>query len=1185
MSHEHENDSFDGTPEVEGDDDLNLSSAPAHVRSALRTLAERRALLRDEKWRSLARGTSSTEEVAVLKETAKQSAQAQALFEIAQPKAAIRTIAPKRRIAQRVGATLLLAAGFAAIWFGMTRAAPMPAYTVAVEGGLAATLGADDLRSERKVYSLSTSTKTILEVTLSPPPNMLVSRYGVLRGQAFLVRFGTVTPLAVPVNIDASGKSFLKGTREELFPGVSNGDYDLWIAIGPTQLISAKPDEILEQVQKKERTLSISRIHVHLDGEPTKTQNVAMLDVSFTGCKEIIAPVDREPALPECHLDAKGKLKLRVKAAPGAMLTGQTAEGKIDADLQLATTEAGTFVEFDVPNPEGDVFIEASLAKERSVFRLPLRQVKRFAAFDAALQLAQKGESDDALAAAKILTGDSNVEIRTRAFGLLGRIDKHEERYDDAENHMQSAIALDRQTGRLSAELSDGTTLSEIRVMHLHDLKRGQEALDNLRPLMASVPEALTELPYYRANIAMQSGDLRQALRLYDQTLVVAEQRGFERIQGDTKFALAEIFGKLGRVTEARGLREEFVDALKNNGGSACDWVDVLNQAGWVEYLASFSPKHENTALDEAKRFYELALGWPCDDGARKANVRTNLALIALARGNHAEVRTQIAEAKKASAKPGRFIEDWWELAESRVLIEEGRTDPNKAKTALQNIESLLGHAQDAEVRLDAWLARAEALDVLGDPAARQAYFEADVDALRYAMGVEFTTGAGSFLTVHGRATERRIDYLLRLAEKEPKGANDTLREAVEASRRSRLRGLVSLPGRMAVNEAVATKRGELTAAIEELNRLLGSGQSDANARRNGQRDVSQKLARLLESIGIPLNSPLSPPTNGELLLVYHPLGAGYVGFAIDDQDRIVAKRIDVASAETRSNAEMSARMLEPFRAQIEVARRIRFAPHGANLARVDFHALPWGDGKLVEAMPVAYAIDLGGLNADASPDRINEHSSAMIVVGDPQKTLPGATREAEAVEKAIRERLRYEVKNAPTISPENMEAFRSTLAEKNLRLFHFVGHGYFQSLANKVQPSNPIYRPDLDGWESGVRLGNGGLFSARQVLELEHVPPFVILSACEVGSLVDEADGLSFGLPQAFIVKGARAVVAATLPLPAAVDGKRGLHEKLVEKMYASTSFPEDLPAALRDAQMQLLLESEWASFRVFVP
>ncbi|HRI70742.1 MAG TPA: CHAT domain-containing protein [Polyangium sp.] len=1205
MSRQEKNDTPNQTPAE--NDPTNDSSLSPEMRTTLRALAKRRALLRDERWRALARGTASAEIIAALEEEAKTSPDARVLFDLARPKTMTQAesadvkvitstqtshsanvaVAPKayRSRVWKVGAGLAIAASFASIWLGWksTRetstiaARPMPPFEMKPEGGTAKTLAGDDQLS----FSLSAGTQTMLSIDFDPPPTMLVSEYGKLHAQAFLVRFGTVTPLRLPIVVDESGKTSLKGTRDELFPDVPDGVYELWITIGPESQISLDPEKLIEQAQKKERTISISRVTVHLTGGAATRSPI--LDVSFTGCTEVVTPTNVSPSLPECALEAGSKLHLHVKANKTASLTGRTPRGNIDADVRLAKTPAGASFDVDVDKPEGEVRVVATLGNQRAVFRLPLRQAKRFPQIDNARKTADEGKRHEAFEAADKLSKHEDPEVRARAYALMGRIDKDEKPAGKAIEHLRQAIKLNRQLGRRSAELSDGMALSQVFAIHQHNSQMAQETLDEFMPLAAHVPEALVKLPYYGASAAAQSGDLRTTLRLYDQTLHIAEELGIVGFQVDTKFELSEIFVKLGRVDDARALKEEFRKASDLGEDSACDLADTDNQVGWVEYLSSFVPNHASNTLDEAKASFESGLSRGCTKGFNVANLQTNLALVALAQGRFADVRTHLDKAKEADGSPGPYLEDWWLLAESRVLIAEAGKTPRSAQVALEKLETLLAHAQDAEVRLDAWLARAEAYDVMGDKAARQAYAEADVDALRYALSVELTTGAGAFLAVHGRATERRIDYLLRLAEKEPLRRNDLWREAMEAARRSRLRVLASLPGRIAIDDSLETRRQELSNVLAKLNAKLAANANVAEQLREQQQGVNRAFAKLLESVGLSPDSQLSMPSAGELMLAYHPMGQGYVGFAMDAEGHVVAKRLEVSTTEGLSAEDMSARVLEPFRPQIEKATRLRIIPQGELLARLDFHALPWGDGALVESVAVAYGIDLGTAQKDTPAAGNAKPNVGLLVVGDPYRTLPGAERESETVAKNLQEKPGYVVKRQSTTSPQDIEDFWKTLSSNEVRLFHFVGHGQFQSLAPKTDTR--IYRPNLDGWESGLHLGNGGLLSPRQVMKLGRVAPFVVLSACEVGSMVDESDGLSFGLPQAFVVKGARAVVAATQTLHAGKQDKQGFHEKLVAAMMKSSAFPDDLPVALREAQVQLRQEDEWAKFRVFVP
>ncbi|MCB9649195.1 MAG: CHAT domain-containing protein [Deltaproteobacteria bacterium] len=138
--------------------------------------------------------------------------------------------------------------------------------------------------------------------------------------------------------------------------------------------------------------------------------------------------------------------------------------------------------------------------------------------------------------------------------------------------------------------------------------------------------------------------------------------------------------------------------------------------------------------------------------------------------------------------------------------------------------------------------------------------------------------------------------------------------------------------------------------------------------------------------------------------------------------------------------------------------------------------------------------------------------------------------------------------------------ALRAGLA--HAALLHYAGHGR-----------------EHGGWGSELPLADGAALRVGDILALPRVPARVVLSGCETGAAAGE-HGVGLGLAQAFILAGARGVVAATRPVPDAAA------RALMEALY--TEDPSDLVGALHRAQARLRAhdpEADWAAFRIFVP
>ena len=99
-------------------------------------------------------------------------------------------------------------------------------------------------------------------------------------------------------------------------------------------------------------------------------------------------------------------------------------------------------------------------------------------------------------------------------------------------------------------------------------------------------------------------------------------------------------------------------------------------------------------------------------------------------------------------------------------------------------------------------------------------------------------------------------------------------------------------------------------------------------------------------------------------------------------------------------------------------------------------------------------------------------------------------------------------------------------------------------------------------------------------ILALSRVPRFVVLSACEAARTDRGARPESLGVAQAFVTRGAEAVIAPTRPV--ADD----LAAALMRELYAHPA--EDLVTSLTRAQRTLdkaRPDSDWAAYRVLVP
>ncbi|EYF02436.1 Tetratricopeptide TPR_4 [Chondromyces apiculatus DSM 436] len=312
------------------------------------------------------------------------------------------------------------------------------------------------------------------------------------------------------------------------------------------------------------------------------------------------------------------------------------------------------------------------------------------------------------------------------------------------------------------------------------------------------------------------------------------------------------------------------------------------------------------------------------------------------------------------------------------------------------------------------------------------------------------------------------------------------------------------------------------------------------------------------------LGAPATPE-EGEVLLVYHPVRAGWVGFAVTAGE-VRARRLGEVDSGA-PEAQLAAQLLAPFGDLLQRSRRLRVAAFGA-LERVDVHALPWEGEPVVARWPVVYGLDLreGGLRVAGGAVRASRRA---ILVADPRGDLPAARREARAVRAALEGRGAGWQAAYLEGAAATHRAVRDALDVEGATLFHYAGHGVFAG---------------RDGWESGLPLAEGGWLTLGDIMALPRVPERVILSGCETGRSGEEPTSGGLGLAQAFAVGGALEILAAVRPVEDALAERMmtGVHEAMgVDPALG-------LPEALRAAQLAVVREGnkvDWQSFRAIVP
>ena len=554
----------------------------------------------------------------------------------------------------------------------------------------------------------------------------------------------------------------------------------------------------------------------------------------------------------------------------------------------------------------------------------------------------------------------------------------------------------------------------------------------------------------------------------------------------------------------------------------------------------------------------------------QRFNVLINLALAHLQAGRLMEAKARLAQAYKLEQSATLLQKLWWLDLEARIALREGR--PEDALRRFERLDELALAASSSDGRLRAAFGRARSHEALEDGASALAELERAETLLdEQSLQIPVHEGRETFMATRQGIVSLHVDLLLR---------QDRTEEALVLTRNARSRMLRQLerndrlasltPDQRIRWESLLKEYHAKRQAFEERAKDYWKLPTDQVHRQQAARKVeTEALRKLLDQAFLILGDPQerpgwapSPPQPGELILIYRPLPRGWVGFAADAR-ATVAHRFDLPPDITsRSPAEQARLLLLPFRDSIARAGRIRILPSGP-LQSVDFHALPFDDGILLARLPVVYGVDLPAPSSAPEPSRKRQ----ALLVADPRDDLLGAHEEAEGVREALESWGRPWAISELKTTQASPEAVQNRLATADL--LHYAGHGEFSGFG---------------GWESSLLLAEETRLTLGDLLALERVPSWVVLSGCYTGQSSADTPVESLGLAHAFLLAGSQAVVASTRK---AKDSSLPAFFSELYREWGRES-EGDLAVALQRAQLswrQRDPRADWAGFRLFAP
>lgn len=688
--------------------------------------------------------------------------------------------------------------------------------------------------------------------------------------------------------------------------------------------------------------------------------------------------------------------------------------------------------------------------------------------------------------------------------------------------------------------------------------------LDGLRLPSRAPAESRCLVSYSRVVLAEKEGDYRTALAEIQQTVETAERVGLGRYRWVAEQELALLLRGVGRSREAAQLFER----LRRTSGAwnACEEAELLNNQAWSALLAREAGEafpDPTRLLADALKTYETCKRVTSE---KLANVLLNLALAHLQAGRLAQARDSLTQAHQVDPHPPLYHTLWSIDLDARLALGEGRTAA--ALALFDRLEKLAVAAGSPDGRLRAALGKARSQRSLGDQAEALATLrEAEAMLDEQSLQIPIHEGRDLFMATRQAVVSLHVEILLDQGD-------DAL--ALDAARhaRSRLLRQVEHGDRLASLTAEQRARWEnlLTAYQQRRTALEQRAKDDwklpgdrLRQEQAARRVEAERVKELLDQAFLVLGAPGDPPgegppapRSGELILAYHPLPHGWVGFAADGK-RVTAHRFELPPEVLSRPEELARVLLHPFQVSIRQARRLRILASGL-LQGVDFHALPFDGDVVLAGRPLVYGLDLP---VAAAPARTP--GGHALVVADPRSDLPGARAEARAVAAVLASGSRPWIAEELASGKASAAAVRGRLAGADL--LHYAGHGTFSGVG---------------GWESGLLLADETELTLGDFLALERLPAWVVLSGCDTGRSSTETPVEGLGLAHAFLLAGSQAVVASTRP---AAD--RTVPAFFTD-LYRQWDREPDLAVALQRAQLswrQRNPGADWASFRLFEP
>jgi hypothetical protein len=690
------------------------------------------------------------------------------------------------------------------------------------------------------------------------------------------------------------------------------------------------------------------------------------------------------------------------------------------------------------------------------------------------------------------------------------------------------------------------------RALAAHDLVEAPLALARAVEYENEAPTVEGELrtAYYRGLVSIASGDMRRGIEALEAGLARADLPRLDEDRCHLSTALADAYGQTGQWTRA----QELIPALSTRSCSLVNKSSAVSVA-WTRFAVARSQGTIAAATLRVELKDAIAFARkPPSDPFLMAVASLNLALFELHVGELDAAERALDEFDTLGSARGHF--GAFDALHARGEIALGRGQPRDAlgffERALARARSdAAGQASDAEWR--ALFGQGLALRALKKDAEGLARLRAAVEVQeRAGLRTALRAGRAAFFDDRRALVNALTDAylgqgdlaaLFELTDAVGARVLRTLESSVRAERLSPsareayLRRVTDYSRARSAFEAGAAREAELSG------RALAEWRT---ARLADERDLTARFEAVYELLD--REAPTALPAAASAQAAQARLGEreALVAFARapNAEVALVLKRDEITGVHLEGAAPVS--LLD---AALEGVDRVVVVA-GASSTAFDLPVM--GSPPLATRKTVTFTPYAGLWVRGASPMT----GEGRLIVADPESNLPSARGEGTRLGALLGANVRLAIGRDATRA-QVLEALATS------RLFHFAGHG-------ELAPDDP--------WSARLRLAEGQSLTLSDLLLEAPRPTLVVLNGCSTGVRLALGRHDRVGLPEAFLVAGAAAVLATD------DEVEDSQARTFVERFYAGSPL-EDPGLAYRRAVAASHAAGErgWEKFRIF--